>query len=75
MPLHHMNFIELWNGFIADQQCRELRKDRPLHEWPSEILVWLFWSDELTDLDLGCMVLGMIHHEMNARGEGEKVAV
>lgn len=70
-----MNFAELWAGFIADQKCREMRKDRPLHEWPSEILVWLFWSETMTELDPGCRVLEMIRDEMNARGEGDKVAV
>lgn len=63
------------NEAIATTERKEKRKIRPLHEWPSDLLEWLFWSDEIQNMDPAGTVVMMIHHEMNARGEGVKVAV
>lgn len=70
-----VNLGEAINQFVLTQQNQEMRKMRPLHEWPSDLLVWLFWSDQLEDFDPSFRIAEMIHHELNARGEGGKVAV
>lgn len=53
----------------------ELTVQRPLRSWPSDLLYWIFWSEELTKMDPADYAVEMIHAEMNARGEGERVAV
>lgn len=68
-------FVELWNGFVTSEKVKDQRRERPLHEWPSDLLVWLFWSDEIETLDPSGQIVEMIHAEMNARGEGSRVAV
>lgn len=46
----------------------------PLSDVSSEILVWIFWNmpDDFIGAD---ELFAEIHAEMNARGEGAKVAV
>ena len=67
---------QLWDMLAeAEKAPIELTVQRPLKDWPSDLLVWLFWSDEIQKLDPGCWAIEMIHAEMNARGEGERVAV
>lgn len=63
---------EQWAGKYA---ALKEKSDRPLKHWPSELLCWLFWSAEVDDLDPASYASEMIHAEMNARGEGERVAV
>lgn len=70
-----MNLADSLNQFVSTELRKEQRKEHPLHEWPSELLVWLFWSDEIHRLDPSDKVIEMIHAEMNARGEGERVSV
>lgn len=48
---------------------------RVLKCFDSEVLAYLFWSDEIGIIDPSDSVIEMIHAEMNARGEGDKVAV
>jgi hypothetical protein len=48
--------------------------NRPLQQFSSELLVWLFWNTKY-DLPGVDSLFEQIHAEMNARGEGEKVAV
>lgn len=70
-----MKLADMLNGFAASENRKNMNRERPLHEWPSDLLVWLFWCDEIEQLDKSCRIVEMIHAEMNARGEGERVAV
>lgn len=70
-----MMLADMLNQFVASENRKNMRKERPLHECPSELLVWLFWSEEIDRHDPSGRISELIHAEMNERGEGERVAV